>query len=111
MSNTWTILWHFDTAQFRVELARRLEAWPDLSWDDTGETRAKFESGEWGCYAFRVRVLCLGHEIAAEYLGNSIYADPAEFRGHFGSYFYDMVKSAIAEARRTLASRPYVRVA
>lgn len=43
------------------------------------------------------------------YLGNSIYEKPAEFRDHFGmnanghgSYFSDMVREAVAEARKNL---------
>lgn len=45
-------------------------------------------------------------ELAAEYLGNSVYANPAEFRDHFGmrknnhgSYFSDMVREAVRNAR------------
>lgn len=107
------LVWSFDTKNFSVRLECRPEDWPDLSWDETGETQAKIESGEWGNYVFSVRVLYKGTELAADYLGNSIYADPKDFRDHlglaaksradgcnYGSYFTDMVRTAIAEARQ-----------
>jgi hypothetical protein len=112
---TWTNIRTFKTKQFRVTLDWAWEEDPDLSWDETGETQAKCESGEWGVYLFRVRVTYRGQEVASDYLGNSIYADPAEFAkehigGKFGSYFSDMVRTAIAEARRELTrDRPYIR--
>jgi hypothetical protein len=112
-------IWQFKTRRFRVVLAWEWEDYPDISWDDTGEVRAKLESGEWGNYAFSVKVYCDGREIAADYLGNSIYADPKEFRDHFGrkkngvsqygSYFSDMVFEAISEARKALSNVPRLR--
>ncbi len=51
-----------------------------------------------------------GITIGADWLGNSIYADVASFRrehigarGRWGSYFRDMVRTSIAEARSELA--------
>lgn len=119
----WHNLRTFKTARFTVTLDWTWEDYPDLSWDDTGEVREKIESGEWGNYTFRVRVLCDGNEIAADYLGNSIYADPAEFsREHigiaalnrrdncrYGCPFADMMKSAIHDARKALRDPPRVR--
>jgi hypothetical protein len=92
---------------------------PDLSWADE-ETLAKLDSGEWQNLTFKVAVYDrnTGAELAADYLGNSIYADPADFLDHreaakqtrelrasgspavVGSYFSDMVRTAIAEARK-----------
>lgn len=119
----WNNLWKFSTARFTISLDWEWEDWPDISWDDTGEVRAKLESGEWGNYTFRVRVTCDGREVAADYLGNSIYADPAEFhRAHFGirpksridgcnygTYFTDMVRQAIGETRKALNNPPRLR--
>ncbi len=107
-------LWSFRTARFRVELGVQDETYPDLSWDETGETQTKVANGEWGCFDFRVRVLLDGREIARDAIGNSVYADPREFwEEHFGiaalrrktgrnvgCYFSDMVRQAIADARK-----------
>lgn len=119
---TVATIWTFETARFRVVVDCDWETDPDLSWDETGETREKIESGEWGNYCFRAVVYCDGRELAADYLGNSIYADPAEFRDHvglaqkgradgrnYGSYFVDMVRNVINEAREALANPPRVR--
>jgi hypothetical protein len=47
--------------------------------------------------------------VASEYLGNSVYANPADFRDHVGikathpgcgSYFADMVREVIQHAPR-----------
>ena len=106
-------IWSFRTARFRVALEAEHERDIDLSWDDTGETAEKLESGEWTCFCFRVAVYCDGRMIAADYLGNSIYADPLDFyREHVGfrnNYFGGMVREAIAGARHHLASLPKLR--
>lgn len=117
-------IWTFRTKRFAVILDWDYETDPDLSWDDTGEVAAKINSGEWVNACFRVRVMFDGHEVAADYLGNSIHADPADFRDHiglaaksradgrnYGSYFTDMVRTAIAEARQCLANVPRLRAA
>lgn len=117
-------IWQFKTRNFRVVLSAETEQDPDLSWDETGEVSAKLESGEWGNYCFAVRVYGPhGEELAADYLGNSIYADPAEFRDHiglaakaradgrnYGSYFLDMVRTTIEEAREAMADLQGVRI-
>lgn len=113
----WTNLKTWKTARFTVALDWTYEDSPDLSWDESGETAAKIDSGEWINCTFRVRVLCDGTEVGTDYLGNSIYANPIDFyREHigigstgFGCYFTDMMHSAIAEARNTLRNRPYIR--
>ena len=113
-------LWKFRTRNFKVTLDCEYESYPDLSWDDTGEVQEKLASGEWGNYVFRVAVYGpIGELLAFDYLGNSIYADPADFRDHigaagkYGSYFTDMVHSVISDARKALAASQsvYVRLA
>ena len=118
-------IWKFETARFTVILECDFEDYPDISWDETGEVREKLESGEWGNYCFAVRVLCDDNEIATDYLGNSIYADPREFYiehlgiraqarasgMNIGCYFTDMVSRAIAEARKRLCNVPKLRCA
>jgi hypothetical protein len=112
----WNNLRTFKTKQFRVTVDWTWEEYPDLSWDETGEVLTKCESGEWGVYLFRVQVTYRGDEIGRDYLGNSVYADPADFatehRHGGGACFPDMVRTAIAEARHTLTrARPYIRTA
>lgn len=124
-------IWERKTANFRVALAYTYDDAPDLSWDETGETRDRIQNGEWGVYVFRVAVYdASGHEIAADYLGSSIHADPAEFIDHracgrqnrewaaegkpgrCGSYFRDMIATACQEARREYnRPRAFLRVA
>ena len=106
----WQTMWSFETAQFRVEWAIAPESDPDFSFDETGETAANVASGLWECFTSRMSVTHIpsGAELSADYLGNSIYENPREFRDHigargkYGSYFRDMVHSAVSEARKTL---------
>lgn len=121
----WTNIRTWKTARFAVTLDWTWEDNPDLSWDDTGEVTEKINSGEWGNFTFRVRVTCDGREVGADYLGNSIYADPEEFyREHigirakarakgvnYGCYFTDMMHTAIADAREALRYPPRIRCA
>lgn len=101
-----------ETAKFRVILDCTPETDPDYSFDETGETAEKCNSGEWENVTFRVRVIHTptGIELSADYLGNSIYPDVRTFaaehigaRGKWGSYYRDMVKTACREARETFA--------
>lgn len=106
-------IWRFNTARFSVILDCDWEENPDFSFDETGETEDKCRRGVWSCVCFRVRVLLDGEEIAADFLGNSIYADVCDFaREHlgcrtagYGSYFPDMVREAISEARAEIRRR------
>ena len=118
MTEHWTDLRTFTTANFRVVLSCTEDDDLDLSWDETGEAREKLDSGEWTNFLFRVAVHGPTGELAAEYLGGSIYADPLDFMDHracgrtnrqqcadnlsgrCGSYFSDMVGRACDEARK-----------
>lgn len=118
----------FRTKHFTVIADAMEEDFPDFSWDDTGETREKVESGEWLCFVARVRVLLHGREIGTDYLGNCIYESLDKFmdhkecgkqnrewakqgkQGRCGSYFSDMIHHAIAEARKELQAVHSVRV-
>src|SRR5450830_645003 len=116
MSAHWDNVWTFRTAQFNVTLDCTEETDPDLSWDESGETALKVATGEWHNLTFRVQVSCKGMGLGADYLGNSIYANPEEFRDHIGmkakgsgSYFSDMVRGAIQEARSNMSQMPRLR--
>lgn len=118
MHQHWTDLRTFTTANFRVVLSCTEDDDLDLSWDETGEVAEKLESGEWTNFLFRVAVHGPTGELAADYLGGSIYADPTDFMDHrkcgllnrvyaaegktvrCGGYFSDMVGRACDEARK-----------
>ena len=101
---TFDKLWSFKTKHFEVFCEATPEDDPDLSWADE-ETLARLERGIYVNICWHIGVLHNGHEIGTAYLGNSIYEDPRDFlHEHRGiqSYFSDMVREAIAEARRTM---------
>lgn len=120
MHNTLGTMRTFKTKNFAVIVDAIEEDSPDFSFDDTGETAEKVESGEWRCFTARVRVLLHGREIGSDYLGNCIYESLDTFMDHkecgkqnrdyaaqgkegrCGSYFSDMIHNAIAEARTEL---------
>lgn len=118
-----TIMREFSTRNFRVVASIEPDDDVDTSFDETGETQKKLASGEWTAFQTSVVVYWNGAEIGADYLGGSIYADPAEFFAehiglaakrradgrNYGCYFSDMVGEAIAEARKHLAKVPRVR--
>lgn len=123
-------MFRFETAQFIIRATITPADDLDLSWDEDGETAAKLESGEYVAFdtAVTVTVKATGTVIGADYLGGSIYADPAEFfaehracgvanrayaaagnPGRCGSYFSGLISEACADARRTLARFPTLR--
>lgn len=99
-TKNFTILWltepdTLDTAYMEKALAK--------------ECRAKVNSGKWKCFSSEIRVVENGSKrvLGSAFLGGSIYAKPEEFRDHFGmnrkghgSYFSQMVREAVAEARK-----------
>jgi hypothetical protein len=120
-------IWQFKTKNFIVRMSCDYQQESeDLSFDETGETAEKVASGEWGVYVFHAEVIerATGNTIGEDYLGGSIYGDPEDFRDHvglaiksredgrnYGSYFTDMIREAIGEARKTYAEeRPRLRL-
>ena len=116
-------LWQFKTRNFTIQWRVSPCSVLDLSWDETGEVREKLESGVYTAFDSEMRVLHNGIEIAADYLGQSIYENPEDFRDHiglakksredgrnYGSYFADMVREAIREARTHLRDTKALRV-
>ncbi len=91
----------------------------DLSWDETGETARKLETGDLCAFGVVVRVYFKGHEIGEDSLWGCIYELPRAFMDHLGikrnhpgcgSYFTDMIRQAIKEARRTLSAMQSVHI-
>lgn len=111
-------MWSFETEHLRIEWAIAPDDDVDTSFDETGETVEKLNSGEW--QAFMSRVQCVhkdtGAVLAVDYLGGSIYENPAEFRDHigargtYGSYFKDMVRTVCSEARANLRKMQTIHV-
>lgn len=110
------IMWEFSTSSFTIVWTVEPCYDLDLSWDDDGSVREGLESGRYVAFDSAVTVYYRGREVASDYLGQSIYEDPSEFRDHigrnrkgYGSYFSDMVRQAIHAARKELAATPKLR--
>lgn len=110
MRTQWDTLWTFKTPHFTINWDVAPEDDLDLSWDDTGEVRDKLERGVYSAFQSRMIVYCDGAEVGTDYLGGSVYENVRDFRDHFGmngkghgSYFSDMVREAIREARASVA--------
>ena len=69
----------------------------------------RIERGELVYFVARVRVLLDGRELASDYLGGCCYESAGSFRQD--PYFYDMVRSAIKDARAALRNIPRLRAA
>lgn len=128
-------VWTFKAGRFLVSLELERDHRYKYDGDDPdGETQDKLDSGEYVAFDSVVRVELDGEEIAADYLGGSVYAyddvsdfytehrtsDP-EYRNTLAQkargvcivhYFPDMVRTAISEARayvRNMSVPPRVR--
>ena len=116
-------MWRFKTAQFTVR-ARIVDDYSvDTSFDETGETVERLERGDWSAFGTIVEVIKNDRVIGESSLWGNIYADPREFFvSHWDSeadyrntldmesknsavchYFPELVREAIADARKTLA--------
>lgn len=103
----------FKTKNFTVCARAAEDHDADLSFDDTGETHRKIESGEWQVFGVVVSVFYRDAKISEDSLWGCIYSTPREFMDHlglraksradgcnYGSYFSDMIRSAISDARK-----------
>lgn len=125
--NQFGTLWSFRAGRFTVSLRLEQDYGYQYDGDDEdGETQAKLDSGEYVAFDSAVIVELDGNEIAADYLGGSVYADTQDFvtehyglaaKGradgcNYGAYFPDMVRQAISEARqfvRAMQAPPRIR--
>lgn len=119
------VMYTFQTKNFIVRAYIEPDEDLDLSWDEDGEVAEKLDTGEYEAFQTTVVVEYKGQKISADYLGGSIYANPADFfKEHiglaaksradgcnYGAYFPDMVKEAIAGARAYLSDTPNLRQA
>ncbi|MDO8415582.1 MAG: hypothetical protein Q7S87_05160 [Agitococcus sp.] len=103
-------MWQFKTRNFTVRWVIEPDVLctqhmdPELAKECIKNVRSR----KWKCFQSEIEVVCntTGVSLGQAYLGGSIYANPAEFRDHFGmsanghgSYFVQMVREAIAQAR------------
>lgn len=115
--NTLENIYTFKTRNFTIRVDAMEETDPDFSFDDTGETQEMIERGDWLCFAVRASVSFRGSVIGEDYLWNCIYKNIRDLRDHFrigkhsgcGSYFTDMIRESIREARKTLSEMPKLR--
>lgn len=118
----------FKTKNFTVVAEALEDTDVDLSFDETGKIRKQLESGTLVAFLAHVAVFYKGECVGEDYLGSCIYKSLNDFMDHracgkqnkkyakegksarCGSYFSDMIRIAIAEARKHLAAdRPYIR--
>lgn len=104
-------MWSFKTKNFTVLWEIEPDALNTSYMDRelAAECRKNVRSGKWKCFTSTIRVVENTSKVTMgeAYLGGSIYEKPVEFRDHFGmnhkghgSYFSQMVREAIAEARK-----------
>jgi hypothetical protein len=108
----WDTIWSFETARFRVTCDVTPEDTDPADCFDNDDDVEMVRSGAVDWFTARLRVTLDGAEIATDYLGACAYACAADFaRKDRDGYFRDMVRSAIADARRALADMPKMRKA
>ena len=115
--NTLENIYTFKTSNFTIRVDAIEEIYPDFSFDESGETQEMIERGDLVCFAVRASVSFRGSDIGEDYLGNCIHENIQDFRDHLGikkhanrgSYFTDMIRESIREARKTLSEMPKLR--
>jgi hypothetical protein len=119
-------IYKFKTPRFTVEVRAFEDNDIDMSFDEDGRIARDLESGELVAFQVEARVLFTGGfgsdiELGADYLGGCIYESTRAFRdnvglrnyerklsselgkpAHVGSYFSDMVREAIRQARENM---------
>lgn len=107
-------MWKFKTKHFTVQwrIEKDTLYTDGMDRDTAKECRDMVRSGKWKCFASEISVVhtASGAVLGEAFLGGSIYENPEEFRDHFGmnqkgygSYFSQMVREAIEEARVNFA--------
>jgi hypothetical protein len=94
------------TKDFTIRVTAEEEYTLDLSFDEDGSIEKLIEAGELGVFCAKAECFFKGVSISTDYLGQCIYKSVAEFQDHkgcrpagHGSYFSDMVRTVVGEAR------------
>jgi hypothetical protein len=114
--------------RFRVSVEAYPESDLDLSWDEDGTTKAGLDDGSLVAFCVKASVFLDGLEVGTDYLGNCVYESYEAFNDHIacaeynrelasngersrcGSYFKDMVREAISQARKQVGEIRSVKV-
>lgn len=128
MAQVIGVIRKFKTRNFTIIVDALPEDNLDLSWDDTGETAAKLDTGEYVAFVARARVFMGKAELASDYLGGCIYPTLSDFMDHracgiqnrgyelagtpgrCGSYFSQMVADVCEAARKHVCELQAVKV-
>ena len=95
----------FDKDQFTIEVSyapesTQLELVFDPSEDYFEELQEKLTTGEWEHFVLKVAAYYDGVEMASEYLGSNVSADPVDYINDDNvDYIADMVETVVKEAR------------
>ena len=95
----------FDKDQFTIEVSyapesTQLELVFDPSEEYFEELQEKLTTGEWEHFVLKVAAYYDGVEMASEYLGSNVSADPVDYINDDNvDYIADMVETVVKEAR------------
>ena len=119
---TYETVWTFNTARFTVELGIAPEDMSPLgAFCEQDDVEFALEGG-WHWFSARVQVLFRDDDnpvnwatprerlLGEDYLGGCSYRNLEDFMAPNGGYFRDMVRTAITEARGTLARMSATRI-
>ena len=104
-NSNYIVAENFDIDQFIVEVSyapesTQLELVFDPSEDYFEELQEKLTTGEWEHFVLKVAAYYDGVEMASEYLGSNVSADPLDYINDDGlDYIADMVETVVKEAR------------
>lgn len=108
--NDFGTLWTAATRSFWVKWITEQSFEKYDGEDEDGSIQAGLESGELVMFDSAIKVYdCFGKEIAADYLGASVYRSGEVLKFMHDGYFMDMLKIACNEAREYYTKRPTLR--
>ena len=104
-NSNYLVVNSFDKYQFTIEVSfapesTQLELVFDPSEEYFEELQEKLTTGEWEHFVLKVAAYYDGQEMASDYLGSNVSADPFKFiKDDTNGRINDMVKTVVKEAR------------
>ena len=104
-NSNYIVAENFDIDQFIVEVSyapesTQLELVFDPSEDYFEELQEKLTTGEWEHFVLKVAAYYDGQEMASDYLGSNVSADPIDYiKDDTDGIIDEMVKAVVKEAR------------